>query len=63
MINFSQKAWGGERMPGDRDLALVTSSKVLAQLSEVQNPLKRSWIAAQETKADAKACKVNQPRH
>ena len=50
-------------MSGDRDLALVTSSKVLAQLSEVQNPLKRSWIAAQETKANAKAYKVNQPRH
>lgn len=51
-----------ETAPGDRDLALA-SSKALAQLSEVQKPLKRSWIAAQETKADAEAYKVNQPRH
>ena len=41
-----------ETVPGDRDLALVTSSKVLAQLSEVQNPLVSSWITAQETRTD-----------
>lgn len=51
-----------ETAPGDRDLALA-SSKALAQLSEVQKPLKRNWIAAQETKTDAEAYKVNQPRH